>query len=47
MKISVAIQKGEELRKAIITLTNKSNVKYVFGRFAESGWLVVEAKIVT
>ena len=44
MKISIAIQKGKEVRKAIITLTRKSNAGYVFRRLVEADWLVVEAK---
>jgi len=43
MKLSICIQKGKEVRKAVITLTNESNAEYVFKRLFELGWLVVES----
>jgi hypothetical protein len=43
MKLSICIQKGKEVRKAIITLTKESNVEYIFKRLFDSGWLVVES----
>jgi len=47
LKISILIKKGKELRKGIITLTNEANAKYIFQRFYELGWLVVEARRLT
>jgi len=32
MKLSVCIQKGKEVRKAIITVTKESNAEYIFAR---------------
>jgi hypothetical protein len=43
MKLSICIQKGKEVRKAIITLTKESNAEYIFKRLFDSGWLVVES----
>lgn len=43
MKISICIQKGKEVRKAIITVTKESNAEYIFRRLFDSGWLVVES----
>jgi len=43
MKLSVCIQKGKEVRKAIITVTKESNAEYIFARFFNLGWLVVES----
>ena len=41
MKLSIAIQKGKETKKAVITLTKESNAEYVFKRLFDLGWLVV------
>jgi hypothetical protein len=43
MKLSICIQKGKEVKKAIITLTKESNADYIFKRLFDSGWLVVES----
>ena len=43
MKLSVCIQKGKEVRKAIITVTKESNAEYIFARLFNLGWLVVES----
>jgi len=43
MKFSICIQKGKEVRKAIITVTKESNAEYFFRRLFDSGWLVVES----
>jgi hypothetical protein len=43
MKLSICIQKGKEVRKAIITVTKESNAEYIFRRLFDSGWLVVES----
>ena len=43
MKLSICIQKGKEVRKAIITLTKESNAEYIFKRLFDAGWLVVES----
>jgi hypothetical protein len=43
MKFSICIQKGKEVRKAIITLTNEANAEYIFKRLFDLGWLVVES----
>jgi hypothetical protein len=43
MKFLICIQKGKEVRKAIITLTNESNAEYIFKRLFDLGWLVVES----
>ena len=43
MKLSICIQKGKEIRKAVITLTKETNAEYFFKRLFDSGWLVVEA----
>jgi hypothetical protein len=43
MKLSICVQKGKEVRKAIITLTKESNAEYIFKRLFDSGWLVVES----
>ena len=47
MKFAICIQKGKEVRKAIITLTNESNAEYIYKRFFELGWLVVESNKVS
>jgi len=43
MKLSICIQKGKEVRKAIITLTKESNAEYIFKRLFDAGWQVVES----
>jgi hypothetical protein len=43
MKFSICIQKGKEVRKAIITLTKESNAEYIFKRLFDLGWSVVES----
>lgn len=44
MKISLAIKKQNEVRKAVITLTKEANATYVLRRLHELGWLVIEAR---
>jgi hypothetical protein len=44
MKLSICIQKGKDVRKAVITLTKESNAEYFFKRLFDSGWLVVESR---
>jgi len=46
MKLSICMQKGKEIRKAIITVTKESNAEYIFTRLFNLGWLVVESTIV-
>jgi hypothetical protein len=43
MKFSICIQKGKEVRKAVISLSKESNAEYFFKRLFDSGWLVVAA----
>jgi hypothetical protein len=43
VKMSIAIQKGKDTKKAIIKLTKESNAEYVFKRLFDLGWLVVSA----
>jgi hypothetical protein len=47
MKLSICIQKGKEVRKAIIIFTKESNAEYFFRRLFDSGWLVVAANKVS
>ena len=47
VKLSIAIQKGKETKKAIINLTKESNAEYVFKRLFDLGWLVVSAEKVS
>jgi len=47
VKLSICIQRGKEVRKAIITLSKESNAEYIFKRLFDSGWLVVESNKVS
>lgn len=43
MRISVKIQKGQDVRQGVISLSDETNAKYVLQRFIDLGWKVVNA----
>ena len=43
MRIAVKIQKGQDVRQGVISLSDETNAKYVLQRFIDLGWKVVNA----
>jgi hypothetical protein len=43
VRISIKIQKGQEVRQGVICLSSATNAKYVLQRFIDLGWKVVAA----
>jgi hypothetical protein len=43
VRISVKIQKGQDVRQGVISLSDETNAKYVLQRFIDLGWKVVNA----
>ena len=43
VRIAVKIQKGQDIRQGVISLSDETNAKYVLQRFIDLGWKVVNA----
>jgi hypothetical protein len=43
VRISIKIQKGQDVRQGVISLSDPTNAKYVLQRFTDLGWKVVNA----
>lgn len=44
MKVFIAIRKGKETRRGVISLSKSNNIKYVLQRLVGQGWQVIEIK---
>jgi len=43
VRISIKIQKGQDVRQGVISLSDPTHAKYVLQRFIDLGWKVVNA----
>jgi hypothetical protein len=44
LKVFIAIRKGKETRRGVISLSKRDNIKYVLQRLVCLGWQVIEVK---